>query len=163
MADDYWIKRYDIPSVKHEGWAVIVVDSKGFLGIVSDHGNWSYHWTSFGEDFKEFLLKLTADGYLANKLTSGERELDPKKTEAGVREFLKEYEDDFSEEFMEEEKNRLPDYLPFDMQSFSSWVASTEIEAADEFASYDTPYHVRTFCRVIWPRFIEKLKKDPPC
>src|SRR4051812_17884112 len=62
-----WIERYDVTSVKHEGWAVVVVDSKGFLGVFSDYGNYAYHWTHFGDDFKKFLAGLDWD-YLYGKL-----------------------------------------------------------------------------------------------
>lgn len=68
------------------GWAKVFIDSSGALAIISDYGNYAYHWTSWGErDFREFLLGID-DDYLGGKLAmdrrSGERskELDVKRT-----------------------------------------------------------------------------------
>ena len=38
--------RYVIPNVQYDGWAIVHVDSSGFLGIVSDFGNYAYRWVN---------------------------------------------------------------------------------------------------------------------
>jgi hypothetical protein len=53
------------------GWlAQVVITSDGFLGVVSEYGNFAYAWRSFGDNFKEFLGKLNV-GYFAGKMRMG--------------------------------------------------------------------------------------------
>jgi len=68
MSDEVKLYRYYLPSEKCEGWAEIVVGSNGFFAAVSDYGNYSFRWTSFGDrDFRDFLLRLDGD-YVRSKL-----------------------------------------------------------------------------------------------
>lgn len=41
-------------------------DDKGRIQIASDYGNWSYYWSAFGDNFKQFLIDLNIE-YVANK------------------------------------------------------------------------------------------------
>lgn len=51
--------------------AQIVITSDGMFAAVSDWGNFSYAWGSFGAgSFKDFILSLETD-YFANKMMSG--------------------------------------------------------------------------------------------
>lgn len=48
----------------------VVISSDGMFGSVTDLGNFSYSWRSFGEDFRSFLTSLNED-YFGSKLASG--------------------------------------------------------------------------------------------
>lgn len=54
------------------GWlAQIVLTEDGMFASVTDWGNLSYAWRSFGDtDFREFISNLNT-GYFATKLTTG--------------------------------------------------------------------------------------------
>ena len=45
----------------------IVLTSDGMFASVTDYGNFSYAWRSYGEDFKDFLLRLDVS-YFAGKM-----------------------------------------------------------------------------------------------
>jgi hypothetical protein len=70
--------RYSLPSVRHEGWATIVLGSDGYFSTVSDYGNYAYRWTHHGyNDFRQFFLHVEPD-YFVGKIAperrySGER------------------------------------------------------------------------------------------
>lgn len=55
------LRRYALPSVKGEGWAIIVIGSDGYFSTVSDWGNYAYLWTHPGCEFRHFLAGLDAD------------------------------------------------------------------------------------------------------
>ncbi len=66
-------RRYNIPSVNGEGWAVVVLDLKdGYFSTVSDWGNYSYMWPNIGEglDFRQFLCSTAPDSFWG-KITQG--------------------------------------------------------------------------------------------
>jgi len=48
----------------------VVLTSDGMFAGVTDYGNLSYAWRSYGEDFKKFLCSLNT-GYFATKLATG--------------------------------------------------------------------------------------------
>lgn len=48
----------------------IVLTSDGMFVSVTDWGNLSYIWRSFGTDFREFILSLNVP-YFSNKLATG--------------------------------------------------------------------------------------------
>lgn len=50
--------------------AQVVITSDGMFAGVTDWGNFSYAWRSFGDDFKEFLLNINED-YFAQKMITG--------------------------------------------------------------------------------------------
>jgi len=53
------------------GWlGQVVITSDGMFAAVTDYGNFSYSWRSFGDDFKKFLLKLDTT-YFASKMYEG--------------------------------------------------------------------------------------------
>jgi len=65
-------RRYNIPSINGEGWAVVVLDLKdGYFSTVSDWGNYSYMWTNIGPlDFRQFLCSTAPDSFWG-KITQG--------------------------------------------------------------------------------------------
>jgi len=47
----------------------VVLTDDGMFGAVTDWGNFSYAWRSFGDNFKAFLTQLDI-GYFADKMAS---------------------------------------------------------------------------------------------
>ena len=53
------------------GWlGQIVLTSDGMFAGVTDWGNLSFAWRSFGDDFRAFLLTLNTD-YFGSKMSTG--------------------------------------------------------------------------------------------
>jgi len=74
---------------KHGAWlGQIVLTSDGMFASVTDYGNLSFSWRSFGKsDFREFLTTLNVD-YFATKLFSGMSYiLHDRKTEKACQKF----------------------------------------------------------------------------
>lgn len=64
------IERYNL-YFKPYGYAYITIDPKdGFFSAVTDWGDYSYIWSSPGENFKRFLTRLDS-GYLLGKFRGG--------------------------------------------------------------------------------------------
>jgi hypothetical protein len=70
MSDDVKVWRYVLPNVRHEGWAIVLMDSTGYFSAVSDFGNYAFQWRAHGcADFRQFLLRADKDAdYFINKL-----------------------------------------------------------------------------------------------
>ncbi len=68
--------RYVLPSVRGEGWAIIVIGSDGFFAAVSDYDNYAYWWGAMGcADAREFFLDndyARYPDYLLSKLSQRE-------------------------------------------------------------------------------------------
>ena len=63
-------KSYTIRSESGSWLGQIVLTSDGMFSAVTDYGNLSYAWRSFGNDFREFLLSLNVD-YFGSKMQNG--------------------------------------------------------------------------------------------
>lgn len=68
------MKIENITLYKDNNWlAQIVITEDGFLGAVTDYGNFAYAWRSFGEktieNFKSFILGLNSE-YVSGKIVS---------------------------------------------------------------------------------------------
>lgn len=75
---------YCLPSVKHEGWAEVVIGDNGFFASVSDYGNYAFRWTDWGDkSFLDFFCGLEAD-YVRCKLDPS-KHFDLDKTVAACR------------------------------------------------------------------------------
>lgn len=48
----------------------VVLTSDGMFASVTDYGNLSYAWRSFGDDFNEFICSLNVS-YFGNKMQNG--------------------------------------------------------------------------------------------
>lgn len=48
----------------------IVITEDGFFGAVTDWGNFSFAWRSYGNNFKDFILSLSVE-YFASKMYTG--------------------------------------------------------------------------------------------
>ena len=163
-----WIERYDVRSERgtFSGWAIIHIDSAGFLGVVSDYGNYAYHWSSFGDDFKRFLSGLDWE-YLYRKLTHEQNVYDGEATLRSIENELGERlrSNDMSDEQHHAERellDRLKDEINHSPCGFAEWMRDTEMSDVHELAEYTTETQCRTFCEKVWPRFIAALKEGKP-
>lgn len=158
-----WMERYELRTDRtcHEGWAIIHIDSKGFLGVFSDFGNYAYHWSSFGGEFKTFLTGLDS-GYLYSKLThtqtiyDGEATLRAIKSHILERRRAKGWDPDRAR--AEWNLLKLHDIEHESSCGFSQWYGETSIESALEFYETCPEPQCLAFCEKVWPRFIEALK-----
>jgi len=73
MSEPVILRRYVLPSIKGEGWAVFVIGSDGYFSGVTDYGNAAFWWSAHGrKDFREFLLNVDQDwDYFMRKLFPG--------------------------------------------------------------------------------------------
>lgn len=159
-----WIERYEISSDRrHEGWAIIHIDSNGFLGVVSDYGNWAYHWSAFGNDFKKFLEGLDWS-YLYGKLMQGRdaKIYDGEATLRAIQRHILERRRqrrltaELAREEWELAKDSEIDHRFSD--GFSLWFRETQLpDAHDLYETMDEP-QCRAFCEKVWPRFVEALR-----
>jgi len=64
--------RYNVPATSEgEDWATVILTSDGLFSVVSDFGNYCYHWHSFGDgDFRQFFVNLQPN-YVLCKLANG--------------------------------------------------------------------------------------------
>jgi hypothetical protein len=155
----YEIRRYNIRNEPGtiEGWAVIVVDSKGFLGIVSDFGSYAFHWRGPVIDFFQFLTRCDVD-YLAKRL--GKPEYLPEPTLRRVREDILRLRRTrhWSADKARDEWDLIEecDELCNDA-AFTRWYDRTDIQDASECAVYGTGPQLRAFFARTWPRFLEAV------
>ncbi len=63
-------KSYTLYSESGSWLGQVVITNDGMFGSVTDWGNFSYSWRSFGEDFRSFLIGLN-EQYFGGKLASG--------------------------------------------------------------------------------------------
>lgn len=160
-----WIERYEIPSDRetHDGWAIIHVDSKGFLGVVGAYGSYAYHWSSFEGDFRKFLSGVDWH-YLYCKLTHQQRVYDGPATLKAIENELKERltSNDLSDEQFEEETELLRGLEVEDNEcGFRDWLRETKL--ADvwhlDLAQFRPDLQCQQFCQKVWPKFISALKE----
>jgi hypothetical protein len=63
-------KSYTLYTENGQWLGQVVLTSDGMFASVTDYGNLSYSWRSFGNDFREFILSLNV-GYFGSKLYTG--------------------------------------------------------------------------------------------
>lgn len=63
-------KSYTLRSENGQWLGQVVITSDGFFASVTDWGNLSYAWRSYGDDFREFICSLNVD-YFGSKLFTG--------------------------------------------------------------------------------------------
>lgn len=63
-------KSYTIRGDNGEWLGQIVLTSDGMFASVTDYGNLSYAWRSFGDDFRDFMININV-GYFGSKLYTG--------------------------------------------------------------------------------------------
>jgi hypothetical protein len=147
----------------HCGWAIILLDDTGTFTTVSDYGNYGYRWTSFGDNFREFLSHID-NGYLMSKITHGwDKKIDLEATARGVKDYILEQRrsGDLSKEDARTEWDLVEENLCDDDQcGFQNWCVNTEIGDSWEFAVNAVDRQAEAFIEHVWPRFVELLKAD---
>lgn len=63
-------KSYTLRGEKGEWLGQVVLTSDGMFASVTDYGNLSYTWTSFGSDFRGFICSIDTY-YFAKKMYQG--------------------------------------------------------------------------------------------
>lgn len=63
-------KSYTLRGENGEWLGQIVLTSDGMFASVTDYGNLSYAWRSFGDDFRDFMIHINT-GYFGSKLYTG--------------------------------------------------------------------------------------------
>jgi len=63
-------KSYTLRGENGEWLGQIVLTSDGMFASVTDYGNLSYAWRSYGKDFREFILSLNIH-YFGSKMFTG--------------------------------------------------------------------------------------------
>lgn len=154
--------RYVVQSDKGGSeWAVFLIDSTGMFAVVSDRGNYAFWWHAYGErDFRAFLAGLDGD-YVRRKLHpdkeyDGDATLKAVKTQ--IRWLRRTHALDAKQAKHERglltKHNRLQD-----REDYALWAQDTTLDIC-ELARYSPPNDILEFTRVIYPRFVELLKRD---
>ncbi len=160
------LRRYVLPSVKGDGWAVIVLGSDGFFAAVSAHGNYAHLWSHHGcADAREFFARADRDwDYFVNKLSPRPWTLDGEKTHQRIAQFIltARRHDDFSARLAREEWQLLQasDIRDTGEAGFADWHRQTKIWDAAEYAVYSPPSDVVAFCRQTLPRWAAMLQAE---
>jgi hypothetical protein len=149
-------------------WAKVFMDSTGALAIISDFGDYAYHWSSWGDrDFREFLLGLD-DSYLGGKLDIGRPGPDPLDEEATVKRVREEIlgmrrRYSLSKSDARHEWELVDDWLK--EGQVERWLEETTLEEAWELLVYHRlPGQLRAFLDRLWPLVKKAIALDmqPP-
>ena len=83
-------KSYTLRNKTGQWLGQVVLTSDGMFASVTDWGNLSYAWRSFGTDFREFILNLSPDYFGTKMFTGMAYILHSRKCEAACNRFAKE-------------------------------------------------------------------------
>jgi hypothetical protein len=160
------IRRYVLPSIKGEGWAVVVIGSDGYFSTVSDWGNYAFWWKHHGrDDFREFVIGLAqSPDYFVGKVAPG-KVWDGEKTEASVKReiCLMRRNRDVSREVSREAWNAIESRGVFTPMRFEDWRRSTELGGYDvvtEWPVYSYSGDAVAYAKHVLPRLAEALRAE---
>lgn len=177
------LKRYDLPSIKSEGWAIIVIDTSiGFFSAVSDWGAYAYVWSTPGCEFRKFLARLD-EHYLHSKLMVGRgdrREYDEdlarraawrcllnwirekrKAARKAARWESRRAEAEKIERAIDEEKEHYASASFFSYVEMYDWGSNSRMAGVYELADYFVPNRqCAAFCKKAMPRFQAVLRAE---
>lgn len=149
--------RYDLPNIKLEGWAIVIMSSDGYFSAVSDFGNYCYKWSSFEGDFRKFLLDVESD-YLLSKI-SRRSVFDEEKAQKNIRRAILEMRRTGG--LTREEAREEWDRASIDSQlDFYDFVRETKLYDMHEYGEMVYPGEAEGFCRSIWPRLCAIWKTE---
>lgn len=80
-------KSYTLRTDDGQWLGQIVLTSDGMFASVTDYGNLSYAWRSYGDNFREFLCELNVDYFAAKMYTGMAYILHTKKCEKDCQRF----------------------------------------------------------------------------
>ena len=156
-------RTYKMPSEPGRGgWAKFIIDDDGYFSVVSDYGNYAFHWTAFGDDFREFLLDISPD-YLMGKLSNGKMCFDLEGTKARIFEHIKEYRRDSY--IKKDEAREMWDEIEVldsehDLHSYFENNSSDIFEEWWDMFRQDYPADLKGFATWVYPRFVAMLKAE---
>lgn len=162
----YW--RYEIPSIKGEGWGIFTLDSTGGFSCVTDYGNYAFRWTHHGmDDFRKFFDR-NSYSYILNKLHLGSgktKEIDIAATTENIKKHILEYRRDKSmdEDFARSEWDHVincEEQYDHPQAFFSAWYDGTELDDAPEFSIEDYCPDDKALRDILLPRLTEVIQKE---
>lgn len=166
------VEQYTI--ILNDGWdhAFIFLDNgekSGTISILSSYGNYSNHFSSTGQPFKDFLMNLNFD-YFMTKTTKDYMKFSIKKT---IEEFKKmvlgtRREKEITKEEAKiciEELNDIDDscdeqYYLSDMIDGTIFEKIFIHESIHEYFQQEVDIQCKGFWEYIWPKFLEILTKE---
>ena len=150
-------KRYNVP-----GWAVVFLDTRGILSVVSDYGDYGYWFGSIGGDgdIRRFLCECD-DDYLMRKIAPQDV-YDGAATKAGILKHIREYrrEKNYTKDFARQEWDLATGGYADPESDFRTWYEETEIQDASEFWRGKREPQAVAFCERIMPRLREMLRAE---
>ncbi len=157
--------RYALPNVHYQGWAIVHIDSSGFLGIASDFGNYAHQWVSWGDqDFRQFLADLRDGGYLCSKL-GRETNFDRVATAKAFREDILEgrRQNGYDQKTARQLWDAVAEFLDDDHSA--DWLLENTSAMVDgwEMLRYDYESLLRGFVQHVWPRIQAAIREDLAC
>lgn len=164
--DDVTIHRYYLPSIKGEGWAVVLIGSDGMFTALSDYGNYGYWWSHHGcKDVREFFLRATKDpDYFVRKLTHGHQDIyDGDATVKDIKKYILEVRRDrsWTAEKARAEWELLDNYEIADSsEGFSRWYDNTRIDEAYEYRHTKPQPQAVAFVEKVMRRLEEVIRLD---
>lgn len=157
--------QYDLPPVKGEGWATIILREDGYFSTVSDYGNYAFRWTSIGsKDFREFLLNSDKDWYYFAKKLKSDTHTDSK---ASIKSLLQELLSRRRRQEISKESTR--SVFEVIRQYDGDWEGLIRSQDNDLMREFPEPwdYTVKSldsdvvgFCQIILPRLNVILRKE---
>lgn len=155
-------KRYDIPSERGEGWAVVFLDARGIISTVSDYGDYGYWFGQIGGDgdIRRFLCQCD-NGYLLRKIAPREV-YDGEATKKGILKHILEHrrEKNYTKDFARQEWDLATGPWTDLLSDFRTWYEETEIGDAAEFHREKSDPRAVAFCERVMPRLRAMLKAE---
>ena len=157
-------RTYKIPSEpSHGGWAKFIIDDDGYFSVVSDYGNYAFHWTAFGDNFREFLLDISPD-YLMGKLSNGKMSFDLEASQARLYEVIKELQADIGpddDDNVDAEDLASAIKACYGEEDLKEILKDQDIlEEWWEYLRQDYPADLKGFATRVYPRFVAMLKVE---
>lgn len=159
------LRRYVLPSVQGQGWAIVVLGSDGYFSAVSDYGNYAYIWSAHGcADFREFAADLEKDPhYAVGKLWPHPHEYDGEATFKNAKRMIKKRAREDVSFDSESERWTLVDHDELNTEfNFHDWLNETDLPSHDAYecrAERPNPQAL-AFCEKILPRLAEVLRAE---
>ena len=155
---------YDLRFRSYE-WARIWVTSDGMISICSDYGNFGYWFGAPAMEIRRFLVQADPGpgGYIAIKLSDGERAYDCEATLLEVKKYILDHRrsGDWDHERARDEWEllRQNSWLGH-RDEFHNWYLETKIDCAHEFFQDMLPGKVQGFMEHAWPVFVKAMKTE---
>lgn len=156
--------RYEIPSIKGEGWAILFLDNGGSFAVLSDWGNWAYRWAARGgatKDMRYFIVTCNNDSLL--RKLNPVQEFDAEATLTAVKEYISSMRQEgrLTEQEEQEELRLLEEHEGLDNEWYwDRWLGDTDMVHAYELRVDRYPLTIQAFLEKCWPRLREEIQKE---